>query len=295
MLEIRTDLAVEAHALWQESAKETTGLKGVRARDGEAEGFPVSRVEILDQEGERALGKPVGTYLTLDLTSFWRREAEGFRRAVRAVAELVEPLLPEEGAVLVAGLGNAAMTPDALGPRCLDHLLVTRHLGEVLPMLRSVAGLGAGVLGSTGLEVAEWVRGAAEHVKPAAVVLVDALAARDLGRLCSTVQIADTGLIPGSGVGNHRMALNQETLGVPVISIGVPTVVDAATVARDILSEAGAGTAEPAALHGQGSRLFVTPDSIDAKIRDLSKIIGYGLDLAMQPGLELEDLEALLE
>ena len=295
MLEIRTDLAIEAHALWRESAGETTKLRGVRARDGEAEGFPFSRVDILDQEGARALGKPVGTYLTLDLSAFWRREAECFRRAVRAVAELVEPLLPEGGTVLVAGLGNAAMTPDALGPRCLDHLLVTRHLGEVLPMLRSAAGLSAGVLGSTGLEAAEWIRGAAEHVKPAAVVLVDALAARDLGRLCSTVQISDTGLIPGSGVGNHRMALDRESLGVPVISVGVPTVVDAATLARDILSGAGGSGPEPAALHGQGKGLFVTPDNIDAKIRDLSRIIGYGLDLAMQPGLELEDLEALLE
>ena len=295
MLTIRTDLAVEAHALWRENTGETAKLTGVLARDEEAEGFPVNRVEILDEAGERALGKPVGSYLTLDLTGYWKREAESFRRAVRAVAALLEPLLPEEGAVLVAGLGNAAMTPDALGPRSLDYLLVTRHLGAVLPMLRSVAGLGAGVLGTTGLEVAEWVRGAAEHVKPAAVILVDALAARDLGRLCNTVQIADTGLIPGSGVGNHRMALSRETLGVPVLSVGVPTVVDAATVARDILSEAGGGEAEPAALRGQGRNLFVTPDSIDAKIRDLSKVIGYGIDLALQPGLELEDLDALLE
>ena len=114
--------------------------------------------------------------------------------------------------MLAAGLGNPAMTPDALGPRTLDHLLVTRHLGEVLPQLRPVAGLGAGVLGTTGMEVAEWVRGAAEQVKPTAVIVVDALAARDLDRLCAAVQIADTGLVPGSGVGNHRMALNRETL-----------------------------------------------------------------------------------
>lgn len=291
MLTVRTDLAVEAHALWRESAGETTRLKGVAAREEQAEGMTVTRVEILDQEGARALGKPEGTYLTLDVSPLWRREEDAFPRAVRAVAALLGPLLPEEGPVLAAGLGNQAMTPDALGPRSLDHLLVTRHLGEALPQLRPVAGLGAGVLGTTGMEVAEWVRGAAEQVGPAAVIVVDALAARDLERLCATVQIADTGLVPGSGVGNHRMALNRETLGVPVISVGVPTVVDAETIARDLLGEAGA---VPKALNGRGRRFFVTPESIDQKIRDLSKVLGYGINLALQESLALEDLEALM-
>lgn len=291
MLTIRTDLAAEARDLWRESAGETTRLPGVRARDEEAQGLPVARVEILDAEGERALGKPPGVYLTLDVAALWRREEGIFARVVRAMAELLGPLLPE-GPVLAAGLGNPAMTPDALGPRTLDHLLITRHLQEVLPGFRPVAGLGAGVLGTTGLEVAEWVRGAAEHVKPAAVVLIDALAARGLDRLCSTVQLSDTGLIPGSGVGNHRMALNRETLGVPVLSVGVPTVVDAETVARDLLADSGAE--EAPLLAGQGRRLFVTPDSIDAKIRELAKVVGYGLNLALQPDLEIEDLDALL-
>ena len=287
---IRTDLAMEARDLWRESAGENTRLPGVRTRDEEAEGFPVTRVEILDPEGEKALGKPRGVYLTLDISGFWRREEDAFVRAARAVSGLLSPLLPEEGAVLVAGLGTPAMTPDALGPRMLDHLLVTRHLLKVLPGMRSVAGLGAGVLGTTGLEVAEWVRGVSEHVRPAAVIVVDALAARGLERLCTTVQIADTGLVPGSGVGNHRMALNRETLGIPVISVGVPTVVDARTIARDLL--AGSGGEPPAAL--KGDSFFVTPDSIDAKIRELAKLIGYGVDLALQEGLALEDLEALL-
>ena len=291
MLTIRTDLAAEARDLWRESAGETTRLPGVRARDEEAQGLPVARVEILDAEGERALGKPPGVYLTLDVAALWRREEGIFARVVRAMAELLGPLLPE-GPVLAAGLGNPAMTPDALGPRTLDHLLITRHLQEVLPGFRPVAGLGAGVLGTTGLEVAEWVRGAAEHVKPAAVVLIDALAARGLDRLCSTVQLSDTGLIPGSGVGNHRMALNRETLGVPVLSVGVPTVVDAETVARDLLADSGAE--EAPLLAGRGRRLFVTPDSIDYKIRELAKVVGYGLNLALQPDLEIEDLDALL-
>ena len=294
MLTVRTDLAVEAHALWKESAGETTRLPGVAAREEDLEGFPMTFVEILDKEGEEALHKPQGAYYTLDVGEFWKRESGAFQRAAGAVSHILASLLPEEGPVLICGLGNAAMTPDALGPRTLDHLLVTRHLKEILPGFRPVAALGAGVLGSTGLEAAEWVRGVAEHVRPAAVVAVDALAARELHRLCSTIQISDTGLSPGSGVGNHRMALDRETLGVPVISVGVPTVVDAETVARDILAEAGGPGDAPAALQGQGKRLFVTPVSIVAKIRDLAKLIGYGLDLALQPDLDLEDLEALL-
>lgn len=294
MLTVRTDLAVEAHALWKESAGETTQLPGVAAREETLDGFPLTFVEVLDQEGENALHKPQGSYYTLDITDFWKRQPDGFQRAAGALSRILASLIPEEGPVLICGLGNAAMTPDALGPRTLDHLLITRHLKDVLPGFRPVAALGAGVLGSTGLEAAEWVRGAAEHVRPAAVVAVDALAARELSRLCSTVQISDTGLSPGSGVGNHRMALNQETLGVPVISVGVPTVVDAETVARDILAEAGGTGDAPAALHGQGKRLFVTPDSIDAKIRELAKLLGYGLNMALQPGLDLDDLDALL-
>ena len=294
MLTIRTDLAAEAHALWQESAGETTALPGVRAREGELEGFPLTWVEVLDEEGERALGKPRGRYATLDVSALWRREPEAAVRAARAAAALLEPLLPEEGTVLVAGLGNPAMTPDALGPLTLEHLLITRHLGEVLPDFRPVAALAGGVLGTTGLEAAEWVRGVTERLEPAAVVVVDALATRGLDRLCSAVQVADTGLIPGSGVGNHRMALTRETLGVPVLSVGVPTVVDAETIARDLLSEAGAADLDPQVLGGRGRRLFVTPDSIDARVRELGKVLGYGLDLALQPGLTVEDLEALL-
>ncbi len=294
MRAIRTDLAMEAQSLWQESAGKTTKLKGVAARDGEAEGYPVHRVEILDREGERALGKPQGSYYTLDLTGLWKRREDAFSRAVRAVAELLSPLLPEEGLILVAGLGNAAMTPDALGPRVQEHLLVTRHLGGVLPMLRPVAGLAAGVLGTTGLEVAEWVRGISGELHPAAVIVVDALAARSLHRLCTTVQISDTGLIPGSGVGNHRLALNRETLGVPVLALGVPTVVECATIVRDLLGQDPDGGLRDS-LSVPEAGYFVTPDSIDAKIGELAKVVGYGINLALQRGLTLEDLEGLLE
>ena len=234
---IRTDLAMEAHACWKESAGETSELKGVIARDETLRGFPLTRVEIVDNEGAAALQKPQGTYLTLDVSRC--QGPEGLQEAAGAVAELLEPLLPEEGPTLVAGLGNPAMTPDALGPRCMDHLLITRHLKNVLPQLRETAALSGGVLGTTGLEAAEWVRGVAEHMKPAAVIVVDALAARSLDRLCQSIQLSDTGLVPGSGVGNHRMALNRETLGVPVVSVGVPTVVSLETIIHDLTGDCG--------------------------------------------------------
>lgn len=280
---IRTDLAMEAHACWKESAGETSELKGVIARDETLRGFPLTRVEIVDNEGAAALQKPQGTYLTLDVSRC--QGPEGLQEAAGAVAELLEPLLPEEGPTLVAGLGNPAMTPDALGPRCMDHLLITRHLKNVLPQLRETAALSGGVLGTTGLEAAEWVQGVAEHMKPAAVIVVDALAARSLDRLCQSIQISDTGLVPGSGVGNHRMALNRETLGVPVISVGVPTVVSLETIIHDLTDDCG---------NPPRNGFFLTPDAIDEKIKKLSKIIAYGINLALQPGLTVSDLDALL-
>ena len=290
MLTQRTDLAMEAREIWQEGTGKTTALSGVRAVDYRREGWPATRVEILDQRGAEALGKPVGTYLTLDLGEYWDRPPEGFARAVEALAEELRGLLPAEGPVFVAGLGNGAMTPDALGPQVVEHLLVTRHLGEVLPDFRPVSAAAAGVLGTTGMEAAEWVRALGKQVEAGAVIVVDALAARGLRRVCSTIQAADTGIIPGSGVGNRRLALNRETMGVPVISLGVPTVVDAATLALDLLRDSGC---RPPETLGGGS-LFVTPKDVDIRVRDLARIIGYGIDLALQPRLRLEDLEGLL-
>ena len=295
MLTARTDLAMESHRLWQESAGKTTQLRGVRAEERVVEGFPLHRVDILDNEGERALGKPRGTYLTLDISTFWDKNVDNFFHTVSVFAAQLAPMLPKEGTIFMAGLGNLSMTPDALGPLTVDSLLITRHLGEILPTLRPVSAVAAGVLGTTGVEAAEWVRGISRHVRPAAVILVDALAARELGRVCTSIQLSDTGIIPGSGVGNHRMALNQDTLGVPVISVGIPTVVDAATIARDILAEAGAQEGEPDCLQGRGGQFFLTPDSIDRKIRQLAKLLGYGISMAAQPGLSCEDLTALLE
>ena len=174
----------------------------------------------------------------------------------------------------------------------------TRHLVEQVPehfgSFRPVAALAAGVLGTTGVESGELVRAVVEKIRPACVVVVDALASRSLSRVCTTVQLADTGIVPGSGVGNARFALNQETLGVPVIAVGVPTVVDAATLASDVLAQAGRDDLDPEALRGAGDGLLVTPRDIDARVADLAKVIGYGINLALQPGLTIADIDLFL-
>ena len=293
----RTDLALEARELWQESAEKTTRLSGVKATKQRAEGYPVTRVDILDERGEKALGKPRGTYRTIDLTAFWQRKSDFFERAVRAVGGQLKELLPGEGTVLVIGLGNGAMTPDAVGPLAADSVLVTRHLIAAMPRhfsgFRPVAVFRTGVLGTTGVESAEAVRGLVAQVEPSLVIAVDALASRRVGRVCTTVQLSDTGIIPGSGVGNHRAALNQETLGVPVFAIGVPTVVDSATLAADLLEESGIRDYDGEALQKSRQNLMVTPRDIDQQVRDLSKVVGYGINWALQD-LEIEEINALL-
>lgn len=292
----RTDLALEAKELWQESAGTQTKLSGVEAHEGQAEGFPVDTVRILDEQGEKALGKPKGTYITLTLDGLKRREEDAFGRAARAIAHQLRPLfgrLPEQAPVLVAGLGNRAITPDAIGPLVHQHTMVTRHLVEQVPehfgAFRPVASLSAGVLGTTGVESGALIRAVCDAIRPACVIAVDALASRSLHRVCRTVQLADTGIVPGSGVGNHRKALNRKTLGIPVIAIGVPTVVDGATLAMDLL-----GREEPPELAKGVENLMVTPRDIDAQVADLAKVVGFGINLALHDGLDVEDVEMFL-
>ena len=295
MRQRRTDLALEAKELWEESAQETAKLEGVRALSETREGFPAETVQILDERGERALGKPVGRYVTLTMDALARREENAFARAARAVggelARLMDGVDPK-GLALVVGLGNRAITPDAVGPKVHESTLVTRHLVEQTPehfgAFRPVASLSAGVLGTTGMESGELVQAVCRRLKPACVVAVDALASRSLKRLCRTVQLSDTGIAPGSGVGNHRWALDRDSLGTPVFAVGVPTVVEASTLAADLLNR------EELPPLGEGSGLLVTPKDIDSQVNDLSKVIGYGISLALQPGLDVSDLDLLL-
>lgn len=294
----RTDLAVEAAQLWREGG--AGELRGVEQEESTREGYPVTTVRIVDEEGARAIGKPVGTYVTITLDGLARREEDAFGRAARAVAAELAALLklPEGAPALVVGLGNRAITPDNIGPAAADHTMVTRHLVEQVPehfgSFRPVAALAAGVLGTTGVESGELVKAVTEKICPSCVIAVDALASRSLSRVCNTIQLADTGITPGSGVGNARAALDRRSLGVPVIAVGVPTVVDGATLAADLLAEAGQADLDPQALQGAGEGVLVTPRDIDAKVTDLAKVVGFGINLALQTGLTVEDVELFL-
>ena len=294
----RTDLAVEARDLWRETARGEP--RGVRSRERTVEGCPVTEVEVVTEEGAAALGKPVGRYVTLTLAGLAEREEDAFPRLCRALAVELRRLLPgrSDAPVLLAGLGNRAVTPDAVGPEAMRHVVVTRHLLRQLPEQfrgwRPVAAVTPGVSGVTGMEAQELLRGAVAQIRPACVVAVDALASRSVERVCRTVQAADSGIVPGSGVANSRAALNRETLGIPVVALGVPTVIDAGTLAADVIAQAGGPAPDEAALRRFGGSLMVTPRDIDARVRDAAKVIGYGLSLALHPSLRLEDVTAFL-
>lgn len=296
----RTDLAVEARELWQESAKKTTTLPGVEAEDDTVESYKVTRVRILDEQGAELLGKPVGLYVTLELGDFFTRShPQAFAEAVRALAQEMRPMIPEQvkQTALVVGLGNRNITPDAIGPLSMESVMVTRHLVGKLPdmfgHMRQVAALTPGVLGTTGMESAEIIRGVIDKTKPDLIIIVDALASRALNRLCTTIQVADTGIVPGSGVGNARAALNRETLGVPVLAIGVPTVVDAATMAADLVEQAGIDV-NPEMLEKFGNGLIVTPKEIDSQVNDVARVVGYAINMCMHSELSVEDITNFL-
>lgn len=290
----RTDLAVEAI----ENHKTAAALPHVRQSDRTLEGFAVHEVRILSEDAAREIGKPQGRYLTLELDALICREEDAFPRACKALSTLLRELLPRpnDGPVLIAGLGNRMITPDAIGPQTADHVIATRHLVAQSPAIfadwRPVSALAPGVLGQTGVETGEVICGVLDRVRPAAVIAVDALAAGRLSRLLRTVQLADTGITPGAGVGNARAALNEETLGVPVIAVGVPTVVDGATLAHEISSQLGQPNCE--ALDDLSQPVMITTRDIDREVADISRMIGYAVNMALHPHLSVADIDLYL-
>lgn len=281
----RTDLAVETAEELSSSRDIFYPGTGVTKTESLHCGCPVTRIRVATDAGAALLGRPPGAYVTVDLRPLLSRQEPLLPRAAACLSRELRALLPPgEGTALVVGLGNSAMTPDAVGTAALEHLLVTRHLLQAMPRqfagLRPVASLRPGVLSATGVETLELIRGAAAHIRPAVVIVIDALAARSRHRLCATVQLSDTGLTPGSGVGNHRKAVNARTLRLPVVAVGVPTVIDGAALCGD----------EDAAPSG----LFVTPQDIDRRIRDMGALLGTAITLALQPTLTAADVAALL-
>ena len=288
MYQRRTDLAME-----RLSGLGNGPVPGVAAEEWRQEPLAIHRVAVTNQSGAKALGRPMGQYLTaqLDRSAAW--DSQWMWEASQALAALLRPLLPEKGPVLVAGLGNRAMTCDALGPMTLDHLMVTRHLTRALPdafgHMRPVSALAPGVVGTTGLETAELIRGAVKQAQPAAVIAIDALAARSLERLCRTFQLSDTGITPGSGACNPRQGLNQQTLGIPVIALGVPTVVEARTLALDLLPE---GRLDEKNAPDAG--MLVSPKDIDLQAERCARVLGHAINLALHGDMTAAEMEQFL-
>ena len=279
---VRTDLALESR---ERAAADQGTLRGVVFEElqDEKRNVTITKVKIETENGAKAIGKPIGTYLTIEAPDLLQPE-EGIHREISQVlAEQLKSLLGEEAeSVLVVGLGNREVTPDALGPEVIGNLYITRHIlkeyGQYAfpeKKVASISGIVPGVMAQTGMETLEIVKGIIKETKPQKVIVIDALAARSVKRLGRTIQLADTGINPGSGVGNHRKGLNEESLGIPVIAIGVPTVVDAATIVYDVCQDVEK-------IPGGIAGMFVTPKNIDETIKSLSFTISEALNITFE-------------
>lgn len=319
----RTDLAIESREMYFETGAIDTEIKGVEATEEEFDnGIHVTRVRIVDEAGVEALGKPRGKYITIELPDNGQVEQETYEEACRVCAAELRPLLGGniEGTVLVVGLGNWNITADAVGPKTVKSVLVTRHLLEYMPeeideRLRAVCAVSPGVLGITGVETGEIVKGLVDRVKPALIIAVDALCSRRMERINNTIQMTDTGITPGAGIGNRRMAIDERSLGVPVIAIGVPTVIDAATIAGDtidmILEDLRQNAKDNEPLYkmlsviaeedkysmikqilspGHGD-FVVTPKEVDFLVSRVAEVIANGINIALHEGITLKDID----
>lgn len=288
-MNLRTDLALEQREI--NAQNETDGID---CEEYKKDNIKVTRIKITNENGEQKLKRKMGNYITVELGNMGETAAN-HETAAAIIAEELKALLPKEGLILIAGLGNDKITPDALGPECASLIFSTRHIGKELQKsigfenLRPVARVIPGVLGQNGIETGEILAGIVREVSPAALITVDALASRRLSRLGCTVQLCDTGVTPGSGVGNARAQISKETVGVPVIAMGVPTVVDAATLACDLIGENSKGKIDPSS-----ERMMVTPREIDLLIEHSSKLVAAAINSALQPHMDINDLMALV-
>ena len=291
-MNFRTDLAIE-----RQEYHEKEKLDGVLSSCETVDGVKITTIEIINEQGQKLIGKPKGKYITLETQKLYK-SSQAFSAVCDVLSHELRKLLPSKGTVLVAGLGNEDITPDALGPKSIGLLFATRHIGSEfaqslgLGELRSVAGIVPGVLGKTGIETVEIISGVVEKISPCCVIVIDALASRETARLGNTVQLCDTGVSPGSGVGNRRKGINAETLGVPVIAIGVPTVVDALTMATDVFEKAGVTL--PNIDLSEHRQMMVTPKEIDSLIDKASHLIAMGINTALQRGLTAGEIAEIV-
>ena len=312
MFSPRSDLAIEAAALFNKSESDIKNIEGIEYKTEKCDSYTLTTVEVLNSRGEEAIGKKIGTYITIDCPKIRENDDEAFDKVSAALGDILEKMLnlKKYHTVLAVGLGNWNVTPDALGPKVVSKLLVTRHLFEFIPekipdTLQALCAISPGVLGITGIETSEIVKGICDKVRPDVIIAIDALASRKIERISTSIQISDTGITPGAGIGNKRRGLDEEYLGARVIAIGVPTVVDAATVANDTIEILCENIKRSEGLNKEIGKaleltdnemryplikevlnpivgdLIVTPKEVDEIIDDVSKIIANGINRAV--------------
>ncbi|TCO80061.1 GPR endopeptidase [Marinisporobacter balticus] len=324
MFQVRTDLALETREMYQENTKQE--IPGVAVEQKEEEVATITHVKVLNQEGSKIMSKPEGSYITIESHGLKKADADLKDELSQLLAKELVKILPEKKnfKTLIVGLGNWDITPDALGPQVVSKVFITRHFFESYKKsedesMRPVSAISPGVMGTTGIETVETIQGVVEKTKPDLVIAIDALASRKMQRVHTTIQISTTGINPGSGVGNKRKELSQRTLGVPVFAIGVPTVVDAATLTNDTISlvveefsnQATKGSEFYKILKGMsdedkyalikevlepyGANVIVTTKDIDMIIKNISQIIANALNIALHPGIDLKDVNRYLQ
>lgn len=312
MINFNTDLAVERNDIYRKANKIDDKIDGIETENEEVnENIKISRVKITNEKGAEALGKPIGNYVTVDIKKLKIAEINDIHKASEVVTselrKLIEKHIKKEGDILIVGLGNAYVTPDSLGPKVVKDIDITRHLIKyapeyIEPGTRPVAAIAPGVLGTTGIETVEIIKGIVYNVHPKLVIVIDSLASKSIERISSTVQLADTGIVPGAGVGNARNEISQNTLNIPVIAIGVPMVVEAATIASDSidlfieklqqeaksneylnqLKETNKYELIREALIPKDYNLIVTPKEIDDLIENMKDVVARGINFALQ-------------
>lgn len=314
MFKMRTDLAIEARELYRE--KENIEVKGVEVEKEESDEFDITRVKVLNETGMEKMGKPIGTYVTIECPALKNADEDLKDEMSRVIAKELKSIIKPTKLTktLVVGLGNEHVTADSLGPKVIEKIYVTRHFFKTYnktedESLSDVSAISPGVMGVTGIETVETIKGIVEKTKPDLIVAVDALASRRTERLNTTIQITNTGISPGSGVGNKRKALNEEYLGVPVVAIGVPTVVDAATITHDtinlVIENMEGEVRDKTEIYNfldslidevthSMNELVVTPKEIDDIITDLSHMIANGINISVHHGIDLKDVNRYL-
>ena len=311
MYNFRTDLALERRVLYNKAHNIENDIDGIETEEENVdENISVSRVKITNEKGEEAIGKKRGNYITVDVKNLKIANEEEIQKTSEVVTKelkaLLEKHVTEKDSILVVGLGNIYVTPDSLGPKVINEVDITRHLLEYMPEVldentREVSAISPGVLGTTGIETMEILKGIIDNVKPKLVIIIDALASRNIERISSSVQLADTGIVPGAGVGNARKELTESTLGIPVIAMGIPTVVEAATIAADSLTlfikkaqENGESNDFLNTLQEEDKyqiikeilapeeyNFIVTPKEIDSLIEKMKDIVARGINFAV--------------